>query len=141
VAGGPPVGDAPLQELRLGARRRLELALHLVDRVAVEVAQEEAREDVGHHAEEEDDQGDRQHSDQEVREGQPPAHLVEEGAVGLPEQPEQQDDRDAGQEHPAEQGQDGDVQQREDERGEGAGRGGDDPEARAFFHGRPGGVR
>ena len=88
----PALGFRARPVAKASARSRAsdpQLGLQGLHRLAVEVSQEEAGKDVAQHGQEQQDQGDRQHAEQEVGEGEAAAHLVEEGPVRLPEQPEQ----------------------------------------------------
>src|SRR4029077_1647106 len=61
--------------LRLEAGPAVEVPLHLLDRIPVEVTEEEAGEEVGSKPEEEEHHRNGENADQEVGEGQTPAHL------------------------------------------------------------------
>ena len=124
------------------------LGLEVGERVAVEVAQEESGEHVGRSGGEQGHHRDRQDADQEVGEGEPPAHLPEERLVGPGPQPGQEGQQGDDQERLGQEAQDrhlrlGDRDGREHERGgdggaqdggAGHGGGGRTSLARGFSH-------
>ena len=80
-------------------RRGVELALHALYGVAVEVAEYEPGLDVADRRQHHHHQRDRQHTDQEVGEGEAAADLPQEGVVEAPQAPQQQEDEAAGERH------------------------------------------
>jgi hypothetical protein len=61
------------------------------------MAHEEAGEEVGAHDEQQEGHEDGEHADEEVGEGEPPAHLPQEGAEGADREPEEDEDRRRGE--------------------------------------------